>query len=119
MNGTISPPGASPGFLAAQGATNTAATSSSSSDAQAASKELNADAFITLLMAQLKAQDPLNPMNPQEMMGQLTSLNMLQELIRIRQDLEKNAPAAPQPVQGTAQPAQGPSVQGNPLTNPF
>ena len=52
-----------------------------------ASNQLNANSFITLLTAQLQAQDPLNPMDPDQMMGELISLNSLQELINIQQDL--------------------------------
>jgi flagellar basal-body rod modification protein FlgD len=53
------------------------------------SNQLDANSFIVLLMAQLKSQDPTNPMNPTDMMNQLTTMNSLQELISIRQDLEK------------------------------
>jgi flagellar hook assembly protein FlgD len=41
-----------------------------------------------LLTAQLQAQDPLNPMDPNQMVGELTSMNTLQQIIQIRQDLD-------------------------------
>jgi flagellar basal-body rod modification protein FlgD len=51
------------------------------------SNELNANAFITLLTAQLQSQDPFNPIDPTQMVNQLTQINSLQELIQIRTDL--------------------------------
>ena len=43
--------------------------------------------FISLLTAQLKAQDPLNPMSPQDMVNQLTEVSSLQQLVSINQTL--------------------------------
>jgi flagellar basal-body rod modification protein FlgD len=43
--------------------------------------------FIALLTAQLQAQDPLNPMSPQDMVNQLTQVSSLQQLISINQTL--------------------------------
>jgi flagellar basal-body rod modification protein FlgD len=56
--------------------------------------ELGPNAFITLLTTQLQAQDPLNPMDPSQMVSELTSMNTLQETIQIRQDLDKLATAS-------------------------
>jgi flagellar basal-body rod modification protein FlgD len=50
--------------------------------------------FIALLTAQLKAQDPLNPLSPQDMVNQLTQVSSLQQLITINQTL-KNMSTAP------------------------
>jgi flagellar basal-body rod modification protein FlgD len=70
-------------------------TSGTSSSAPAQSlSELGPNAFITLLTAQLQAQDPLNPMDPNQMVSELTSMNTLQETIQIRQDLDKLAAAS-------------------------
>jgi len=65
--------------------------SSKGSNSTTPNNQLDANSFITLLTAQLQAQDPLNPMDPQDMMNELVSLNTLQELIRIRQDIEGTA----------------------------
>jgi len=61
--------------------------------------DLGPDAFITLLTAQLQAQNPLNPMDPNQMVTELTSMNTLQEIIQIRQDMDilANPPAATPP----------------------
>src|SRR5271169_1795809 len=74
----------------------TGTTSSSSSASNAPSNTLGPNAFITLLTAQLQAQDPLNPMDPNQMVDELTSMNTLQQIIQIRQDLDTLA--------GTVQP---------------
>jgi flagellar basal-body rod modification protein FlgD len=56
--------------------------------------ELGPNAFITLLTAQLQAQDPLSPLDPNQMVSELTSMNTLQEIIQIRQDLDNLAAAS-------------------------
>jgi flagellar basal-body rod modification protein FlgD len=62
--------------------------------------ELGPDAFITLLTAQLQAQDPLNPMDPNQMVTELSSMNTLQETIQIRQDMDALVAAAKTPAAG-------------------
>src|SRR5580692_9469829 len=62
------------------------APSSSSSDTS--NNTLGPNSFITLLTAQLQAQDPLNPMDPSQMVDQLTQINSLQQLIQIQGDLQ-------------------------------
>lgn len=42
------------------------------------------DDFMTLLVAQLKAQDPLSPMDPSEFMTQLAQLQSVAELTQIK-----------------------------------
>lgn len=79
----------------------TGSTSASSSASNAANNVLGPNAFITLLAAQLQSQDPLNPMDPNQMVTELTSMNTLQQIIQIRQDLDSLAGAAqPTPTGG-------------------
>jgi flagellar basal-body rod modification protein FlgD len=52
------------------------------------SSTLTGDSFMTLLVAQLKAQDPTSPMDPTQFVGQLVQFNSLQQLINIRQDMD-------------------------------
>src|SRR5713226_1459939 len=59
--------------------------------------------FITLLTAQLQAQDPLNPMSPQDMVNQLTEVSSLQQLININQTLTKLSTTQITNPTGTAQ----------------
>jgi hypothetical protein len=65
-----------------------AANSSSTGKSSPPSSQLDANAFITLLSAQLQAQDPLNPLDPSQMVNELTAMNTLQQTIQIRQDLD-------------------------------
>ena len=62
--------------------------------------ELGPDAFITLLTTQLQSQDPLNPMDPNQMVNELTSMNTLQEIIQIRQDMDSLVTASQPASQG-------------------
>jgi flagellar basal-body rod modification protein FlgD len=66
----------------------TSGTSSSSSVTNQSLEDLGPDAFITLLTAQLQAQDPLDPMDPDQMVNELTEMNTLQETIQMRTDLD-------------------------------
>jgi flagellar basal-body rod modification protein FlgD len=47
--------------------------------------------FLQLLVAQLKSQSPLDPMDPTQFVGQLAQFNSLSELTQIRQILAKIA----------------------------
>ena len=44
--------------------------------------------FLTLLMSELQSQDPTSPLDPNEMVGQIVSINQLSELMQIRQILQ-------------------------------
>jgi len=57
--------------------------------------ELNGNDFITLLVAQLKNQDPTSPMDPTQFVTQLVQFNSLEQLMSINQELAPpNAPAS-------------------------
>ncbi len=60
----------------------------SQSFGQAASNAMNGDDFMLLLLAQLKHQNPMEPMNDNELMAQFTQLNSLNELQNIGQALK-------------------------------
>jgi flagellar basal-body rod modification protein FlgD len=88
--------------------------SSSSSD-----NGLNANSFLTLLTAQLQAQDPLNPMDPSQMVDQLTQINSLQQLIQIQSDLQTivGSPSTTTQSGAQASASQTNSSQSSPLAN--
>lgn len=54
-------------------------------------KELDKDAFINLLVTQMKYQDPLNPMDNQEMMAQMAQFSALEQMMNVAQAVEKQA----------------------------
>ncbi len=58
--------------------------------AAAPNNELGMDAFLKLLVAQLKSQNPLDPLDPTEFVAQLAQFNSLEQLIQIRQAIEDN-----------------------------
>ena len=71
---------------------NSIAASTASSDTGAKStgdtSSTSSDDFMALLLAQLRNQNPFEPMDNQSMMNQLTQLNSLQELKSIDTGLE-------------------------------
>jgi flagellar basal-body rod modification protein FlgD len=54
----------------------------------------SSDMFLKLLTTQLKAQDPISPMNPNEFVGQLVQFNTLGQIMEIRGVLEQIQQAA-------------------------
>lgn len=59
----------------------TTPVASTSTDSAAGANDL----FLKILVAELKAQDPTSPLDPNQMVGQMMSMNQLNELIQIRQ----------------------------------
>ncbi len=51
--------------------------------------EVDKEAFLKLLTAQLKYQDPLNPLDNVEFIGQLTMFSALEQVMNISDTLEK------------------------------
>jgi flagellar basal-body rod modification protein FlgD len=49
---------------------------------------LSADDFVTLLMAQLRNQNPLEPLQDKDLMAQFAQLNSLETLKQIKEDME-------------------------------
>ncbi len=64
--------------------TNSAASSSNSNDPAA-----QRDMFMSLLVAQLKNQDPLSPQDGTAFVAQLAQFNSLDQLVGIRASLDK------------------------------
>ncbi len=71
--------------------TNTQASSTNRpnlSSANSPSRGSEANMFMTLLVAQLKNQDPLQPQDGAAFVAQLAQFNSLDQLIGIRQSIE-------------------------------
>jgi flagellar basal-body rod modification protein FlgD len=68
-------------------AAQSSSSTSNNANSNAPNNTLTGNSFITLLTAQLQAQDPSNPMDPNQMVNELVAINSLQQLIQIQQDL--------------------------------
>jgi flagellar basal-body rod modification protein FlgD len=68
----------------------TTATSTTTSTAATDTKEatLNYDSFLKLLVAQMKNQDPTDPMDASEQMSQLASFSTVEQAIKTNKHLE-------------------------------
>jgi len=77
--------------LAASASNTSSSSAGTTSTASSLGSDLNGDDFMTLLVAQLQSQDPLDPMDPTQMVGQLVQFNTLEQIIQIRQDIEAMA----------------------------
>ncbi len=64
----------------------TAATSNSN-NAASGSSDITSDDFLTLLVSELKNQDPTQPTDPNQYITQLAQVNSLQQLISINQGI--------------------------------
>lgn len=73
------------GVTSATAASSTA-TKASTSDAQSAS--LDYDAFLRLLIAQMKNQDPTDPMDASEQLSQLATFSQVEQAIKTNTHLE-------------------------------
>lgn len=69
---------------------NTAVNKAKELKANGASQELDGDAFLMLMMEQLKNQDPMNPMDNSEMLAQQAQFTQIQELQKMNESLNTN-----------------------------
>ena len=81
-------------------AANPPSSSSSSATASAAAAQAPTEQmFLQLLVSQIKNQDPLNPTDATQFVGELAQFSELEQVIAMRQDLD----------------AMKPTTQGNPF----
>src|SRR5271154_3201623 len=66
---------------------DTTTPTSNSSTAASDSSDITADDFLTLLVSELKNQDPTQPTDPNQYITQLAQVNSLQQLISINQGI--------------------------------
>jgi len=91
--------------------TPTSSTASSTSSAAAAT--ITANDFLTLLVAEMKNQDPTQPTDPNTYITQMVDVNSLQQLVSINSGISSLDTAA-----GTATSSSGSVVTGaSPTTN--
>ncbi len=68
--------------------------------------QFGTEMFLTLLITQLRTQNPMEPLNANEFVNQLVQFNTLEQLIGIREAVEQNSDA-----QSAATPATGQANQ--------
>ncbi len=66
-----------------------ASANSSASTTNSSSALANESTFLQLLVAQIKNQDPTQPMDSTAFLSQLAQFSQLEQLVGIRQDIEK------------------------------
>ncbi|MGE7415890.1 flagellar hook assembly protein FlgD [Methylobacterium tarhaniae] len=66
----------------------TATTAAAAKAGSAVAAKMNADTFLTLLMAQLKNQDPTKPMDSTEYVGQLATFSQVEQATKTNQKLD-------------------------------
>ena len=96
---------------AAPAGTGTNAAGGTNSNLGFGGTQLNTQDFISILTSQLKYQDPLNPLDPNQFVGEMAQFSSLNELIGIKQDLDhgvQNAQASQTPT-NTGSPARQPT----------
>jgi flagellar basal-body rod modification protein FlgD len=90
----------------------TTPTTTSSSNA-AGSSDITSNDFLTLLVSELKNQDPTQPTDPNQYITQLAQVNSLQQLISINQGIGTLDTA----ISGTSSPSTGNSRSGTSTTS--
>jgi flagellar basal-body rod modification protein FlgD len=68
---------------------SSAGTGSSLSSATAAQAQVTEQQFLQLLVAQLKNQDPLNPMDGTQFVSQLAQFSQLEQMIGVNQGVQQ------------------------------
>jgi flagellar basal-body rod modification protein FlgD len=84
-----------------------------SSNTAASSSDITSNDFLTLLVSELKNQDPTQPTDPNQYITQLAQVNSLQQLISINQGIGTLDSA----ISGTRSPSTGSSVSGSSTTS--
>ena len=76
--------------MAVEAVTSTATTATSSSAASQASAKasIDYDSFLKLLIAQMKNQDPTDPMDASEQIAQLATFSQVEQSIQMNSNLE-------------------------------
>src|SRR5271170_772214 len=83
LSSSLPVPAAAPASSAPASSAPTSSNPTPTSDANSAES-----AFLQLLVTELQSQDPTSPMDPTQMVGQMLSMNQLNELISINQSLQ-------------------------------
>jgi flagellar basal-body rod modification protein FlgD len=109
---------ATPSAAAANDTSATANATSSSSGTSSDSATISANDFLTLLVTEMKNQDPTADTDPNEYINQLVNVNSLEQLISINQTLTTDLGSSTASSSGSTASAQasGASAQAQPGT---
>lgn len=77
-----------------------ASANSSASTPSSSSSLASETTFLQLLVAQIKNQDPTQPMDSTAFLSQLAQFSQLEQLVGIRQDMEKSSTTSTTPPAG-------------------
>jgi flagellar basal-body rod modification protein FlgD len=95
----------------ANSASATANAASSSSGTSSSSATISANDFLTLLVTEMKNQDPTADTDPNEYINQLVNVNSLEQLISINQTLTTDLGSTTTSTGGSAASAQAAGAQ--------
>ncbi|KQQ30881.1 flagellar basal body rod modification protein [Methylobacterium sp. Leaf123] len=70
------------------GTSTSTTTAAAAKAATSVASKMNADTFLTLLMAQLQNQDPTKPMDSTEYVGQLATFSQVEQATKTNQKLD-------------------------------
>ena len=74
--------------VSSTGTTTSTTTAAAAKAATSVASKMNADTFLTLLMAQLQNQDPTKPMDSTEYVGQLATFSQVEQATKTNQKLD-------------------------------
>ena len=74
-------------LISVPNAVKTATATASSSSSSTTGSDISSSDFLTLLVTEMKNQDPTQPTDPNAYIQQLVGVNSLQQLISINQEL--------------------------------
>jgi flagellar basal-body rod modification protein FlgD len=81
---------------------SSSSTGSSSSTSSSSSNQLSQSDFLKLIATELQAQDPTNPLDPSQFMGQLVQFSTLDQVTGIYNILSQGAAASSAPSSSSA-----------------
>jgi flagellar basal-body rod modification protein FlgD len=98
---------------AAAAATSNSQTSTTTTTSGSPTDQLtNESTFLQLLVSQIQNQDPLNPTDSQQFIGQLVQFNQLEQLLGINQGVQQLVNDTP----ASTTPPTGGGTNTNPIT---
>jgi flagellar basal-body rod modification protein FlgD len=74
--------------MAIQGVSSNYNTTATTQSTSSSSNKLGKDAFLQILVSQLKYQDPMSPMKADEMLSQLSQLTQVEQLANMTASMD-------------------------------